>query len=89
MKSVFFLLKYLLLEGRNWYLFEKLNAKKILIRVIKLQNIIQLSAPRYKGLDCLIIAYYRRVEPRYAKFLDVTNDFLYPSCSKMYGKESQ
>ena len=33
MKSVFlilslFLLKYLLLEGRNWYLFEKLNAKK-------------------------------------------------------------
>ena len=59
------------------------------MRVIKLQNIIQLSATRYKGLDCLIVAYSRRVEPRYDEFLDVTKDFLYPSCSKMYGKESQ
>ena len=52
----------------------------------------QLSAPRYKGLDCLIVVYYSRVEPRYNKplydeFLDVTKDFLYSSYSKIYGKE--
>ena len=26
---------------------------------------IKLSGPRYKGLNCLIVVYYSRVEPRY------------------------
>ena len=86
-----FLLKYLLLEGRNWYFFGKLNTKKN-EQSDKLRNNIQLSAPLYKGLDCLIVVYYSRVEPRYNKplydeFLDVTKDFLYPSDSEVYGKE--
>ena len=73
MKSVFskpslFLLKNLLLEGRNWYLFEKLNAKKKIEQSDKLQNIIQLSVPRCKGLVCLIV-----VGPRYDEFLDTSN----------------
>ena len=52
----------------------------------------QLPAPGYKGLNCLIVVSYSRVEPRYNKplydeFLDVTKDFLYSSYSKIYGKE--
>ena len=69
MKSLFLilsllLLKYLLLEGRNGYLIENLNAKNIL-KSGKLQINIQLSAPRCNGLNCLIVVYYSRVEPRY------------------------
>ena len=57
-----FLLKYLLSEGRNWYLFENLNTHtQKNEQSDKLQNNMQLSAPRYKGLDCLIIVYYSRV----------------------------
>ena len=75
MKSVFIILsllhavvliKYLFLEGRNRYLFEKLDAKKkTLKRAITCRFDIKLLAPRYKGLNCLIAVYYRRVEPRY------------------------
>ena len=70
MKSVFlilslFLLEGLLLEGRNCYLFEKLNAKKKLNRAITCRFDIKLSASRYEGLNCLIVVYYKRVEPRY------------------------
>ena len=81
------------MEGRNCYLFEKLNAKNIEKRD-KLQNKIQLSAPRYKGLNFSVVVHYNRVEPRYNEplydeFLDVTKHFLYPSYSKIYGKESR
>ena len=60
----------------------------------KLQNKIQLSAPRYKGLNFSVAVYCSRVEarynePLYDEFLDATNHFLYPSYSKMYGKESR
>ena len=52
-----FLLKYLLLKGKNRYLFEKLNTKKYIEKSDKLHNNIQLSAPRYKGLNCSVVVY--------------------------------
>ena len=59
-----------------------------------MQNKIQLGATRYKGVNFSVVVHYSRVEPRYNEpmydeFLDVTNDFLYGSYSKIYGKESR
>ena len=77
--KLFLLNKQLLLKALKWYLFEKLNAKNI-EKSDKLQNKIELAAPRYKGLDFSVVVYYSRVQPRYYEplydeFLDVTNHY--------------
>ena len=74
-------------------LFEKLNEKNI-EKSDKLQNKIQLSAtekfkPLYRGAVYCSRVEARYNEPLYDEFLDVTNHFLYPSYSKIYGKESR